>query len=150
MTNMSKSNNEEYAYLKDDYGNIITDISHEVRHITVQEFMDKHLRILDAVEYQQEYILDISNTDYEGCLETNAIFVKCNNTNITRIEAHKADEIECRNCENLESIQAPQCMRIAAENSPSLTEENIESNQYYCIIEGVGERKNPIKIKIPI
>lgn len=130
-----KDHKEEiYAYLIDDYG-ITTDISNRIKNITLEDLYRKRLFTMNADEYKQHFMLDISNeTAMEGILVTNAFYVICKGSSISEIEAPNAEEIRCDNCHNLEKITAENCIQVWAIDS-NIKEENIEIN-YKGVIEG--------------
>ena len=78
-----------------------------------------------------------------GKLVTNTDAIICKNSDITNIEAPKAKNISCDNCENLEEVNAPNCTLIYCENCPELKEENMELS-YDCQIKGL-EKKNQLR-----
>lgn len=132
MRELSKE--EVYAYLIDDYG-ITTDISNRIKNITQEDLNRKRVFTMNADEYKQHFMLDISNeTAMEGRLVTNAFYVICKGSYISEIEAPNAEEIRCDNCHNLEKITAENCIQVWAIDS-NIKEENIEIN-YKGVIEG--------------
>ena len=78
-----------------------------------------------------------------GKLVTNTDAIICKNSDITNIEAPKAKNISCDNCENLEEVNAPNCTLIYCEDCPELKEENMNVS-YDCQIKGL-EKKNQLR-----
>jgi len=92
-----------------------------------------------------DLILSLKNCDIEGELIVDDIpNIECNNSKITSINTFGAINIECNNCENLESVFAPDCQMLYCIGSPLLKEDNINVSSE-CEIKGL-EQKRGLKL----
>lgn len=103
---------------------------------------DKYQNYVDVSDRMTSSVVDVSRTDFEGSLITNARKVDCSTSLLSEIIAHKAVSVACNNCPNLEYVGAPQCTHLEVAGADF---KELRTNvSYNCEIEGL-EKKNQLK-----
>ena len=103
---------------------------------------DKYQNYVDVSDRMTSSVVDVSVTDFEGSLITNAWEVDCSKSLLSEVIAHKAVSIACNNCPNLEYVGAPNCTHLEVAGADF---KELRTNvSYNCEIEGL-EKKNQLK-----